>query len=263
MNIEKLKQELEEINKQKIYVMKELSRMENITEYHLTVKKKNGCYQLYYKNKEGKIVYIPTSQRGFAEEIAQKSYYKKLIKVLNNQETTLANFIKKYDPCGISDVYKCLYDGKKKLIKPLIASDEEYIEKWKSKYIAGQNDYKFETSYTTNKGEEVRSKSEKILADLFNSYGINYVYEPEIILYNGSRCYPDFVLLNLRERKTIYWEHLGLLSNVEYADKNLEKLARYEKSRIVLGDNLILSTEANGIGLDLKLIDEKIKRYLV
>ncbi|SFH72967.1 hypothetical protein SAMN04487830_106120 [Pseudobutyrivibrio sp. OR37] len=62
----------------------------------------------------------------------------------------------------------------------------------------------------------VRSKSEKIIADALEKYNVPYQYEPMLELgYNT--IYPDFVVLNLRTRKTVYWEHLGLVSDIEYS----------------------------------------------
>ncbi len=101
------------------------------------------------------------------------------------------------------------------------------------------------------------------MADLFHQYEIVYAYEPEVILYNGQKAFPDFVILNIRERKTYYWEHFGLASDALYSEKNLEKLAKYEKSKIVLGDNLIISTESNGVSLDVNLIKQKIEKHLL
>ena len=141
--------------------------------------------------------------------------------------------------------------------------DEEFIMLWHEKYIGEENSIEISMPYATNRGERVRSKSEKILADLFNSYGLVYCYEPHIVLYNGQKCYPDFAILNIRERKTYYWEHFGLASDDNYSEKNLEKLAKYEKSGIILGENLIISTESSGVSLDIYLIEKKIKDFLL
>ena len=47
------------------------------------------------------------------------------------------------------------------------------------------------------------------------------------------------------------------------SEKNLAKLAKYEKSKIVVGDNLIVTAEATGIGIDVKIVEDKIKKYLI
>ncbi len=80
---------------------------------------------------------------------------------------------------------------------------------------------------------------------------------------DSSVVYPDFILLNLRKRKTFIWEHLGLISDGAYATKNLKKLFQYEKNNYILGDKLLISEEAEDISIDLDLVNTKIKNYLL
>ena len=263
MNIDKLKEELSIITEQKNYVLKELSNYSDLIDKSLVLKKSNGFYQYYYRDKDNDLEYIPAADKDTAKRLAQKDYYEKMLTNLHGQEMAIRRFILKYNCASVSDVYEKLSEGRKQLINPIIESDAAYIKEWCKKYCGAKNKYDKSSSYMTNNGEEVRSKSEKILADLFYQYGIIYQYEPEIFLHNGIKCYPDFVLLNLRERKTYFWEHFGLTSDNSYSDKNLEKLARYEKSGIISGENLIISTEANGINLDVNLIEHKIKLFLL
>lgn len=263
MNIEVLKEELRQITEQKKFVLNELSNYSDLLDKTLVLKKSNGIYQYYYRDADDDLEYISAADKDIAKRLAQKDYYEKMLTNLHRQEMAIKRFILKYNCASVSNLYEKLSDGRKQLINPIIKSDADYIKEWYEKYCGAQNKYDKSSSYTTNNGEEVRSKSEKILADLFYQYGVIYQYEPEIILHNGIKCYPDFVLLNLRERKTYFWEHFGLTSDNTYSDKNLEKLARYEKSGIISGENLIISTEAYGINLDVNLIEHKIKLFLL
>ena len=61
----------------------------------------------------------------------------------------------------------------------------------------------------------------------------------------------------------IYWEHLGLVTNSEYAVKNFSKIMLYEKNGLYLGDQLLLSMESEKMPMDVKAIEEKIKKYLL
>ena len=263
MNITKLKNELNVITKSREHVLSQLEEYDDIKNDSLVLKKSNKCYQYYHKNSNGKLEYIIAAERELAKRLAQKEYYEKLLNSLFRQEREIRGFIAKYNSNCISEIYENMPEGRKVLVNPIIESEKEFINKWMARMSGGKNTYNMETSYATDNGEEVRSKSEKILADIFCKYGLIYQYEPEIMLYNGVRCYPDFAILNIKERKTYYWEHFGLVSNSDYADKNLEKLARYEKSGIILGDNLLVSFEAKGIGLDVQSIEDKIIRYLL
>ena len=69
--------------------------------------------------------------------------------------------------------------------------------------------------------------------------------------------------MNVSKRKTIYWEHFGLISDGEYAEKALRKMDMYEKNGICIGEDLLFSMEAEDSPLDIKQIEAKIKRYLL
>ena len=71
-----------------------------------------------------------------------------------------------------------------------------------------------------------------------------------------------FALLNKETRQTIYWEHLGLINQDEYAVRNLEKLHEYEESSLILGENLLISMESTKKGLNTKLVEMHIKKKI-
>ncbi len=88
-----------------------------------------------------------------------------------------------------------------------------------------------------------------------------FQYEARLELFDGYSIYPDFVVLNVRKRKTIYWEHLGLISDPEYARKNYLKIQMYEKGGFEIGDNLIITMESDIYKFDVRDIERKIIRY--
>ena len=92
---------------------------------------------------------------------------------------------------------------------------------------------------------------------------IQYIYEPTIPINDGSVVYTDFILLNVRKRKTYIWEHLGMISDEAYATKNLKKVFQYEKNNYILGDKLLISEEAENIPMDLAVVNTKIEKYLM
>lgn len=175
----------------------------------------------------------------------------------------IEHFMKIYNPYAIEDVYNKLCDARKALITPIIPTNETFVRNWREMHMGNQNDYPMAATYLTQQGEYVRSKSEKILADLFLKYEIPYCYEPKLQLDNGKSLFPDFAVLNIRTRKTIYWEHFGLISDEKYASNALEKLHIYEANGWTLGDNLLYSLESENIPLNIKLLEQKINDYLL
>lgn len=224
----------------------------------------NGCRQ-YYVHELGnkKIRYAKTKEIDLVRRIIQKEYDVKVLKKLLYLRNKLQRFLKEYDIDEIKGIYDRFCKEKQNIINPIVMTEEEYITAWKESNPGNQNSFPEERVYQTNAGEMVRSKSEKILADLFLRYQIPYQYEPKLLFADGQSVCPDFVLLNVRKRKTIYWEHLGLVSNPDYATKSLNKLMLYEKNGYRIGNNLILSMESEKISLGIKVIEEKIKTNLL
>ena len=112
--------------------------------------------------------------------------------------------------------------------------------------------------HKTARGELVRSKSEVIIADALFHNGLEYQYEPELIL-EGKVKRPDFKIIDADTGGEWYWEHCGMMSDAKYAKRWSEKERFYAKNGIVRGKNLIVTEEFAGEGLDSYKINEMIK----
>lgn len=225
-------------------------------------KRKNG-YQYYVYQADGRRTYVKKKDLNIIRDMAQQEYYQDLKAVVTKQIKMLEMFLGNYNLKAIDGVYLNRSHAKKVLIEPLIQTDDMYIQQWLHQNPGSQNTFPEKGKYITERGEYVRSKSEKILADMFYKYNVPYQYEPALKLKSGRTVYPDFVLLNVKERKTYYWEHLGLASDVDYATRNLEKINTYEKNGIIVGENLLISMETEFAALDIKQIGQKINSYLL
>ncbi len=212
---------------------------------------------------DGRLEYVKEKDIDKVKRIVQRDYYNALLDNLRTARYRIERFTKLYDIGSIERVYDNLSEARKALVTPMIPSDESYIAEWRVRNIGGANTFPEEGKYPTARGELVRSKSEKILADMFEKFGVPYSYEPQIVLPNGKSIYPDFALLNVRIRKTIYWEHLGLITDGDYASRALLKINQYDKIGIEVGKELIVSMESDENPLDIKLIEKKIKEYLL
>ena len=267
-DIEKvINERLEEVNKLLNISNKQLAKYSNTPDIHIHSSRSNGREQFYCIDndtqtkkylKSGEIIkYASIIQQDYDQQINKK------LQVIQKKLSRMARDIKDADLEQIKEIYERIASAKQQYITPIIPSDEAYIANWYEKHKGGQNSYPIDGNIYTEQGEQVRSKSEKILADLFYKYQIPYVYEPKIMLKNGHMVCPDFAILNLRTRKTIYWEHLGLIDQEEYATKNLEKLNRYEESNLILGDNLLISMESSKKGLNTKTVEKQIKEKCI
>lgn len=259
----KLEIQLQEINGLIKQSNKNISKYKNLGNGQIHVSRCRGNYQYYYVDKANGIrKYMGVDEEKAVRKYIQKDYELALNEKLKVLQKRIEKFISQYDIKELTDVYDNLNEGRKRYVTPLMEPDDVYIEKWLEKHPGQQNPFPKEGIYQTNRGEMVRSKSEKIIADALDKYNVPYQYEPMLELgYNT--VYPDFVTLNIRTRQTKYWEHLGIVSDIEYATKNFKKIQDYEKNGHLLGKDLITTMESVEVPIDVKLVEEKIKEFLL
>ncbi len=97
--------------------------------------------------------------------------------------------------------------------------------------------------YVTDRGDKVRSKSEKIIADTLYKYQIPYKYELPLLV-NGTLIYPDFTILK-KNGDIVIWEHFGLMSNEAYRYNVIKKMIAYSFAGFYTNRNLICTYEEN------------------
>ena len=118
-----------------------------------------GCYQ-YYIGKE----YQGKKKRNLIEKIAQKEYNLQLLGCIKKQINALENLLNTLEKYSLDEVYAKLHPARRQLVKPYIKPlrmlNEEFENiEYKGKGFAEDDT----TAYYTEKGERVRSKSEKII----------------------------------------------------------------------------------------------------
>lgn len=167
-------------------------------------------------------------------------------------------------------IYTQLSPERQKLITPYIITKDEFAEQWECERKmwkeTRRRKEKFcepDTEIFTEKGECVRSKSEKILADKLYMMKIPYLYEVPLYLQGYGYIKPDFTVLNKRTRKEYYWEHLGMMDDEEYCEKAIKKIETFEKNGIFPGENLILTYETRKHPLNIKIVEKLAEKYLL
>lgn len=225
------------------------------------VKKRNKYFYYLCKNGE-KRKYIRMENIHIAKSIAKRDYKKKMIRIASRKIKALEKFLKTYPVIEMRQVYEELHEGRKVFVEPLEESDEQFQQNWINTPNSKTNSYHFQHEFYTNNGERVRSKSEKIIADMLERKGVTYKYEKDLWLKDGRCIFPDFTLLDIVNRRDIYWEHMGKMDEPEYVEHALRKIEEYEKNDIILGKNLIVTFETINSPLDIRLVEKKIDIYL-
>ena len=243
-----------------------LKAQKNLPQGHLRIEQKRGerAPQFYHftnpADTHGK--YIPVTQQPLARRLAQKGYDHKLIKLLQQQLELIEKLIRATEN-KITSLYTKTCPARQNLITPATLTDSQYIENWKDTTWQTLPFSADSPEFFTANGEQVRSKSEVIIADTLSRFNIPYRYEYPLELKNGDTYHPDFLCLNIRTRKEFIWEHFGMMDAPDYAVKTVSKLKVFNVNKIYPGKNLILTMETSDIQLSSRQIENLIKEYLI
>ncbi|MCQ2088743.1 hypothetical protein SAMN05720766_101275 [Fibrobacter sp. UWH9] len=210
--------------------------------------------------------YIPVSEQKFIKALIQKEYDQTVLAELQYQLKLIDNFIKKYNPSMVRELFGSRGELRRGYISPVTLSDEDYAARWLAQSYKCKSFREGEPEFLTSRGERVRSKSEMIIADILAKNNIPYKYElPQQMKAAGGKLipvYPDFTCVNLRTRQEFLWEHLGRMDDSDYSMKTVMKLRTYSKNDFIPGKNLILTMECDGIPLDRKEVEALVKTFL-
>ena len=224
---------------------------------HIT--KSNNRIQFYLRREVDEITgqYLGKKETNKIKRYVQKSYDEKVLKLVNKEIIGLERFLKNNLDIrnDIQRVYSDSCDELKELILPIDMSDEDIVSKWVNKKYQGKELSENVPFYETDNKERVRSKSELNIANMLKKYGIPYKYEYPLLLKDGGIIHPDFTVLNVKKRKIYYWEHRGMMDNLEYARHAVLRNKAYMKNGIYIGDNLVITEEMSNCPLGTNEIE--------
>lgn len=233
----------------------------------LAVSINNGKIQYYHltssQNNKKKRTYIKEDEMDLAKNLVNQAYVTKFEKLVNLRIKQMEAMLKDFEDFELQNLFDNLPTYKKTLIKAIGPSHEAYIKEWEAKEYQPKKFADGDLVIMTNRGERVRSKSEKILADKFNDLGINYKYEKPLILEDGTKLYPDFTFISPYTREEIYWEHHGMMDNPNYVMNTMKKIETYENNGIFRNEKLIVTYESSGHNLNYEWVDILIRKHLI
>ncbi len=222
----------------------------------------NGSDQFFVNGK-----YMPKDMMNVIGGIAQREYLEKLIPTIEKELYYLRGYDESQKEKRIENVFNNQCEARKKIVEPIMEPIESIVEHFMSEeYEPLGFDPNDKTELYSAKGERVRSKAERIIADELIRYNIPYRYEKPLTLTSWGESVtvrPDFTVLNLRTRKTIIFEHLGMLDSMSYVEKNIPKLDLYEKNGYLLGENLICTHETSKVPLSTGVLDRYIETFFM
>ena len=221
-----------------------------------------GKYYYYYRC-GSKSRYIKKSEAKLVRLLMQKKYISMLRQAIMKELSAIGQYLTALPLIRAEEVYESLEEDVRQTVKPEFESDKLLLSRWAEREAeALAFNSKMTTDYETNKGENVRSKSEYMIANMLYKNSIPYIYEKPLTLAGGKTVYPDFTILDIRRRREIILEHLGMMDDPAYLDKNLKKLKEYSNSGYTLGDRLLITMESRTEQLNIKAAEQMVLRAL-
>ncbi len=118
--------------------------------------------------------------------------------------------------------------------------------------------------HETAAGIFVRSKSEELIVNALDHYGIPFHYEERFPFPDAHNryLYPDFTFYLPSGEKKI-WEHFGLMNDYDYCLRSANKLYTYQQNGFIINKNLIITQDDFRGNCSSRLINEIICRELL
>jgi len=247
------------------------NRMQSYPEGTLNYQMCNGVPQYFVNygstmDEDGKRarkrLYIPSKNRKQAAVLAQKDYEKNAMNLMIKECRFIENMIEAMSSGLVENYFDNLPDARRKLVNPILKSQHFLEAEWKAQSYTPLSTDELVTNFYTERGERVRSKSEILIANQLYKRGIAYKYECPLELSSTKVIYPDFSCFSRKSNRVMYWEHLGMMDNIGYCERNIDKISVFENHGLFPGTDLILTFETSSKPINTRMIDKIISKYL-
>lgn len=219
----------------------------------------------YYKKHDdnARREYLSKDKEKEIQDLENKAYWIRLLDSIEKEIELNKKFLRSAEKIESAEsIYLRISPNRRHLILPFVFDD---IEEEAKRFLSFKDrSHVVETGLHSINGENVRSKSELIIADRLKHHNIPYMYEPAVHLGNSGKVwFPDFYVMNKRTGDTYLWEHFGMLSNEDYCNSFQYKLEQYAEMDVFVGQNLIITTESSTHQLNTDHVDRLIEKYLL
>jgi len=222
----------------------------------IQVTRQNGVRKRRWINKQQMIV----------KDLCRKRYLEEELAILEKNYEALENFLRNYTEIEPEKIIGDMPEPFRQMPLEYFFRDRmdrswtEEVKKWMEEPFE-QSAYDPDAKdKTTSSGLKVRSKSEVIIAEKLDQYGIPYRYEQMLYIDNYAFS-PDFTILTRNGIK--YWEHAGMVNVSGYIRKHNWKMTMYQRAGIVPWKNLITTYDDMSGGIDNRIIDSEIINKLL
>ncbi|MCR4674658.1 MAG: hypothetical protein K5675_06590 [Lachnospiraceae bacterium] len=222
---------------------------------------KNGDFYKWYIDKNGKRNFLPHSNRPKAQQLIQREYKELLLRDVQEKISFIDQYLHQRDK-NFHSFKQLLHKTNDYpiLLKEYYRESFDQMLSWMEAPFEPNPYHPERKIHETKSGINVRSKSEVLIADTLYDYGIPFRYEYPLEL-NGTIVYPDFTFMDSPMRTIKYWEHNGLMDNIQYSSRAVEKQRDYINNGIYPSIHLINTFETKDYPLTHREVNKIIELY--
>lgn len=224
---------------------------------------RNGKYSKWQLSDGSNQTYLPKSERRLAEQLAVKRYLTLQLENLLHEKKALECYLKNHDVNACQKEQSFINSpGFQELLSNHFKPLSQKLSDWMNTPYEKNPSYPEHLIHKTYSGELVRSKSESIIAMALYKSKIPFRYEC-ILQLGKTTIFPDFTIRHPETGEFFYWEHFGLMDDLDYCKKAYAKLQLYTSHKIYPTIQLITTYETKEHPLSSDLVEKTINHYFL
>lgn len=224
---------------------------------------RNGNKYKWYHSDGKTQTYIPRKDRQYAEALAVRKYLSSRLEELS-QEKKAIDFYLRHHQRSPRQTERMLTEMPEyqELLSPYFKPLSQELQEWVSSPYDHDVGFSENLIFKTSSGNMVRSKSEAMIDMILHINRIPFRYECALKL-GTNVIYPDFTIRHPKTGEFFYWEHFGLMDNLDYRQKTGAKLRLYISNGIIPSIQLITTYETADKPLCTEKIENIVREYFL
>ncbi|MEI6132501.1 MAG: hypothetical protein WCQ41_06740 [Bacillota bacterium] len=252
------------ITEKQIAILK--TEQQKMPDGNLVRKLMNGVVRYYHSvkygdGKERSQKYLSQKDKELIDKLRRKQFVKESLKCLESKIEVFKHVMSKYKPYFPSDIIENtkLEDD---LPTTALLSKNRALNDWSKQKYEKCSFHSDGLLHFAQNGLKVRSKSEVIIANALVANNIPFRYEEKLTV-GGRIFYPDFTILRPKDCKIIYWEHFGLINDIDYQIRNEHKLGEFKRIGLLPWRNYIATFDDESGSIDAQTINGIIRALIL
>lgn len=238
------------------------NQLANLPEGNLICARNGTRYKWYQSDGHNK-KYLPKSERQTAEQLAYKKYLSTKLNNLLIEQKSINSYFKTHQTFK-QESEETLFQspGFNELLSPFFSPLSQELQEWISAPYEKNKKNPENLIHKAYSGIHVRSKSE-MLIDMF-LYLNKIPFRYECLLQLGDLfLFPDFTIRHPKTGQLFYWEHFGMMDNLNYSRNVCHKVQQYISHGIIPTIQLITTYETKDNPLLPETVEKIIYEYFL